>query len=238
MIINMWSGPRNISTALMRSFENRDDTSVIDEPFYAYYLKKSNLKHPMYNEIIKRYETNYKKIIDTITTDKKNKIIFIKHMTHHINIKSDLNWIKKGKNIFLLRHPNKVILSYIKKNKLKKTSDIGFPEQLKIFNYIKLYSNTKNIIINSEYLLKDPEKILRKICNIINIDFDIKMLSWAKGNRITDGIWSKIWYQKVIHSTSFQNNDQKITNIPSEYEVIYEKCLKIYNELNKYSINI
>ena len=107
----MWSGPRNISTAMMRSFENRVDTDVVDEPFYAYYLKKTGLKHPMYKEIIAKYESDYNRIIHHITSD-TNKIVFIKHMTQHINLDSDLSWINNGKNIFLLRDPIKVISSY------------------------------------------------------------------------------------------------------------------------------
>jgi len=236
MIINMWSGPRNISTALMRSFENRKDTKVIDEPFYAYYLKKTGLKHPMYKQIIDSYETDYNKIIKLVTKDRKNNIIFIKHMTHHINIQSNLEWINKGKNIFLLRPPDKVINSYTKKNILKTSSDISFPEQLIIFKYIKLNFNQTSIIINSDYLLNEPEKILRRLCNEIDIDFKSNMLSWPKGTRKSDGIWSKVWYQKVTNSESFQKNDNKIINIPKKYTKIYDECLKIYHELNQYAI--
>jgi len=237
MIINMWSGPRNISTAMMRSFENRNDTNVIDEPFYAYYLKKTELKHPMYKEIIDRYETDYNTIIDLITND-IDKIIFIKHMTQHINLDYDLTWINKGKNIFLLRDPNKVINSYIKKNNILNSSDIGFPEQLKIFKYVKKNNKSNFVVINADYLLKNPKIILSQLCSSFKIKFDKRMLSWKSGERSSDGIWSKVWYKNVIKSEKFQLKQTEKIKIPNKYNEIYEECLEIYKELNQYSIKL
>ncbi len=231
----MWSGPRNISTAMMRSFENRIDTDVVDEPFYAYYLKKTGLKHPMYKEIIANYETDYNKIVDNITSN-KNKIVFIKHMTQHINLNSDLSWINKGKNIFLLRDPIKVIKSYIKNNNIINSSDIGFPEQLKIFKYVKKNNKTNFIVINADNILKNPKIILSEICKKLQIKFDKRMLSWKRGERPSDGIWSKIWYKNVIKSEKFQLQKIKKIKIPIKYNKIYEECLEIYKELNHYSI--
>ena len=134
----MWSGPRNLSTALMRSFENRNDTKVIDEPFYAYYLKKTQLDHPMKNEIINNYPTSQKQILKIITEKTKNNEIFYqKHMTHHIIKNTRLDWLNKGHNCFLIRHPAKVINSYIKKNSLINIDDVGFKKQYEIFNKLK-----------------------------------------------------------------------------------------------------
>ena len=231
----MWSGPRNISTAMMRSFENRVDTYVVDEPFYAYYLKKKGLKHPMYKEIIANYETDYNKIINNITSD-TNKIVFIKHMTQHINLDSDISWINKGKNIFLLRDPIKVIKSYIKKNNIINSSDIGFPEQLKIFKYVKKSNKSNFVVVNADYLLINPKLILSEICKNFQIKFDNRMLSWESGHRSSDGIWSKIWYKNVIKSEKFQLQKTKKIEIPTKYNIIYEECLEIYKELNEHSI--
>ena len=233
----MWSGPRNISTAMMRSFENRIDTDVVDEPFYAYYLKKTGLKHPMYKEIIANYETDYNKIVDNITTN-KNKIVFIKHMTQHINLNSDLSWINKGKNIFLLRDPIKVIKSYIKNNNIINSSDIGFPEQLKIFKYVKKNNKSNFVVINADNILKNPKIILSEICKNFQIKFDKRMLTWKSGERTSDGIWSKIWYNNVIKSEKFQIPKTEKIKIPSKYNKIYKECLEIYNELNHYSIKL
>ena len=175
MNIYMWSGPRNLSTALMRSFENREDTKVWDEPFYAYYLKETKKDHPLANEIINKYETNLDKIIDLVTAE-KDFIYFQKHMSHHIIKKIPINWITKGINCFLIRHPKEVLLSYIQKNDLIDSNDLGYPAQLRLFNYIKT-SNKKILVIDAKDLSEKPEIILKKICKKINIPFTEKMLN-------------------------------------------------------------
>ena len=159
----MWSGPRNLSTALMRSFENRGDTLVLDEPFYAYYLKRTGLNHPMKNEIINYYPTSQNKILKLITEKPKNKKIFYqKHMTHHIIKNTRLNWINKGQNCFLIRHPGKVINSYIKKNKLYTINDIGFKRQFEIFDKIKK-NKLKFVVINADNILINPNKTIKNL---------------------------------------------------------------------------
>ena len=233
----MWSGPRNISTALMRSFENRNDIMVIDEPFYAYYLKFSENKHPLYRKIINNYETNEIKIINKILKQ-NNKNKFIKHMTHHINLNTNLNWIKNTKNFFLIRHPEKVINSYIKKNKLNNINDLGFIEQVKIFEYVKKFSKQKPIVINSSSLLKNPKNILSKLCNKLDLKFEPSMLKWPKGERNSDGIWSTVWYKSVINSSKFNKEKVNKINIPKKYHNILNECLDLYSKLNRYSIKL
>ena len=232
----MWSGPRNISTALMRSFENRTDTKVLDEPFYSYYLKNTNLDHPMRDEIINAYSFDEKEIINLITKNDNNyKIFYQKQMTHHILDETNLEWINKGLNCFLIRDPAKVIVSYIKKNTLKSIKDVGFEKLYQIF---KLLNSKKPIVINSDYLLENPEKYLKILCKKLNLNFDDKMLNWPKGFRDTDGIWSKVWYQDVISTTTFNPSSKKEYNVPKDFENIYKECLKIYEEINEYSIKI
>ena len=230
----MWSGPRNLSTALMRSFENRDDTKVWDEPFYAYYLKETKKNHPLANEIINKYETNLDKIIDLVTAE-KDFIYFQKHMSHHIIKKIPINWITKGINCFLIRHPKEVLLSYIQKNDLIDSNDLGYPAQLRLFNYIKT-SNKKILVIDAKDLSEKPEIILKKICKKINIPFTEKMLNWPKGRRDSDGIWEKIWYKNVKSSTSFNKILNKEYEIPKKYNHIYNECLRIYDQLKIYNI--
>ena len=225
----MWSGPRNLSTALMRSFENREDTKVWDEPFYAYYLKETKKNHPLANEIINKYETNLEKIIDLVTKE-KDFIYFQKHMSHHIIKKIPINWITKGINCFLIRHPKEVLLSYIQKNDLIDSNDLGYPAQLRLFNYIKT-SNKKILVIDAKDLSEKPEIILKKICKKINIPFTEKMLNWPKGRRDSDGIWEKIWYKNVKSSTSFNKILNKEYEIPKKYNHIYNECLRIYDQL-------
>ena len=229
MNIYMWSGPRNLSTALMRSFENREDTKVWDEPFYAYYLKETKKNHPLANEIINKYETNLEKIIDLVTAE-KDFIYFQKHMSHHIIKKIPINWITKGINCFLIRHPKEVLLSYIQKNDLIDSNDLGYPAQLRLFNYIKT-SNKKILVIDAKDLSEKPEIILKKICKKINIPFTEKMLNWPKGRRDSDGIWEKIWYKNVKSSTSFNKILNKEYEIPKKYNHIYNECLRIYDQL-------
>ena len=232
----MWSGPRNISTALMRSFENRTDTKVYDEPFYSYYLKNTNLDHPMKDEIINTYPFDENEVINLITKDDNNyKIFYQKHMTHHILDETNLEWINKGLNCFLIRDPAKVIVSYIKKNTLRSIKDVGFEKLYQIF---KLLNSKKPIVINSDYLLENPEKYLKILCKKLNISFDEKMLNWPKGFRHTDGVWSKVWYQDVISTTTFNSNIKKEYNVPKDFENIYKECLEIYEEINQYSIQI
>ena len=152
----MWSGPRNLSTALMRSFENRNDTKVIDEPFYAYYLKKTQLDHPMKSEIINYYPTSQMQILKQITSQTQNNQIFYqKHMTHHIIKNTRLDWLNKGYNCFLIRHPAKVINSYIKKNTLISIDDVGFKKQYEIFNKIKK-NKINYMVVNADTILQDP----------------------------------------------------------------------------------
>ena len=230
----MWSGPRNLSTALMRSFENREDTKVWDEPFYAYYLKETKKNHPLANEIINKYETNLDKIIDLVTAE-KDFIYFQKHMSHHIIKKIPINWITKGINCFLIRHPKEVLLSYIQKNDLIDSNDLGYPAQLRLFNYIKT-SNKKILVIDAKDLSEKPEIILKKICKKINIPFTEKMLNWPKGRRDSDGIWEKIWYKNVKSSTSFNKILNKEYEIPKKYNHIYNESLKIYDQLKIYNI--
>ena len=230
----MWSGPRNLSTALMRSFENREDTKVLDEPFYAYYLKETKKNHPLANEIINKYETNLEKIIDLVT-EEKDFIYFQKHMSHHIIKKIPINWITEGINCFLIRHPKEVLLSYIQKNDLIESNDLGYPAQLRLFNYVK-NSNNKILVIDAKDLSANPEIILKKICKKINISFTKRMLNWPKGRRNSDGIWEKIWYKNVKSSTSFNKILNKEYEIPKKYNQIYNECLEIYDQLKIYNI--
>ena len=233
----MWSGPRNISTALLRSFSNRTDTSVYDEPFYAYYLHETGLDHPMRDEILNNYSYNEKQVIKEILKN-KNKIYYQKHMTHHILDKTNILWINDGINCFLIRDPAKVINSYVKKNKLENIKDIGFIQQYKIFNYVKDNISSDVIVINSDYLLKDPENYLKKLCAKLKINFSSKMLNWPKGKTNDFGLWYPHWYEDIINSTTFKKFTKYNEKVEDKYINIYFESLKIYKDMNKYSIRL
>ena len=156
-------------------------------------------------------------------------------MTHHIVKNTRLNWINKGHNCFLIRHPAKVINSYLKKNKLLNINDIGFKRQFEIFNKIKK-NKLKYVVINADNILIDPNKTIRNLCYNLNINFSKKMLYWRKGKRKSDGIWSKVWYKNVECSNTFAKYKDENLNVPKKYNRIYNESLKYFNEMNVHSI--
>ena len=232
MKIACWSGPRNISTALMRSWSSRNDTFVSDEPFYAYYLKKKQLKHPMYKEIIEHYPNKYKDIINSLTSDIPNgkKHWYQKHMAHHLIDLNNINWITNFENCILIRHPRDVINSYVKKNTLHHIDELGYPQQYKIMKYLESIGK-RFTVIDSNVLLNNPKKILSKWCNNIDLEFDISMLKWAKGAHPQDGIWWKHWYDNVITTTHFQKLESNQHNLDQKYQLIYDEALDYYEKL-------
>ena len=235
MRIACWSGPRNISTALMRSWSSRDDTFVSDEPFYAYYLKEKQLKHPMYKEIIKHYPNRYKDVIASLTSEIPNdkQYWYQKHMAHHLIDLNNIDWIRDFENCILIRHPKDVINSYIKKNTLNHVDELGYPQQYKIMRYLNSIGK-KFVVIDSNILTNNPEKQLSLWCRKIDLAFDTSMLKWKIGNHPQDGIWWKHWYDNVINSTKFQKFSSSNNNIvDKKYKLIYDEALDYYEILFK-----
>lgn len=237
MKIACWSGPRNISTALMRSWSSRNDTYVSDEPFYAYYLKETGLNHPMATEIINSYPNSLKDVIKSINTSipESKSVWYQKHMAHHLLQTDDIDWINDFKNCFLIRHPKKVIKSYIAKNQLNHARDLGYAQQWKLIE--NLLSNKKDIfVVKSSSILRNPRLNLEKWCTWLNIDFNEKMLFWEKGYHANDGIWAKHWYDSVISSNTFVNikkPKKNEFNLDKKYMAIYEESLHFYNLMLK-----
>ena len=232
MRIACWSGPRNISTALMRSWSSRNDSFVSDEPFYAYYLRKLQLKHPMYKEIIGYYPNTYEDVVTSLTSEIPNdkEHWYQKHMAHHLIDLNNIDWIKNFENCILIRHPKDVINSYVKKNTLNHIDELGYPQQYKIMSYLDSIGK-KFIVIDSNILLNNPEKILSQWCSSINLEFDMSMLSWRKGNHPQDGIWWKHWYDNVITTTHFQKVSANQSDLDKKYRSIYDEALDYYHKL-------
>jgi len=232
MRIACWSGPRNISTALMRSWSSRSDLFVSDEPFYAYYLKEQQLRHPMYKEIVRYYPNTYDDVVTSLISEIPNdkEHWYQKHMAHHLIDLNNIDWIKKFQNCILIRHPKDVINSYIKKNTLNHIDELGFPQQYKIMRYLDSISK-KFIVIDSDILLNNPKKILSKWCNSINIEFDISMLKWQKGNHPQDGIWWKHWYDNVVTTTRFEKFSSNQSDLDKKYQSIYDEALDYYDKM-------
>jgi Sulfotransferase domain len=243
--IAMWSGPRNISTAMMRAWGNRPDTTVIDEPFYAYYLERTGKKHPGAAAVIAAGETNLDKIIASLTKDplpSGKQILFQKQMTHHLLPEIDRGWIVDLANCFLIRNPREVILSYIKKNPDPSLEDLGFVQQREIFEFVrdrtKSYRQTSSVppVIDARDVLENPERTLRVLCDAIGVEFDKAMLSWPPGLRETDGIWAKYWYDAVARSTSFEPYKSREGNVPDNLREVYDKCRQCYEELYQHRL--
>ena len=236
MKIACWSGPRNISTALMRSWSSRKDSFVSDEPFYSYYLKKTGLKHPMHQEIINKYPSKLEDIIEYLLGPIPNegRIWYQKHMAHHILDFNKIDFILSFNNTFLIRNPKYVIPSYKRKNRLKSHEELGYYQQVQLINFLE--ANNKNYtIIDSGRLLKTPREILKKWCKEVEIPFDENMLKWQKGHYPSDGIWGIHWYDNVINSNTFKNETTQNNDIYFEDE-IYKICKNYYNRMLDFAL--
>jgi len=231
--IAMWSGPRNISTALMRSFENREDTFVSDEPFYAHYLQQTGIDHPMRKEVIEAGSSDWDEVSQYITgiIPQNKSVWYQKHMVQHNLPGVNLKWTEKVLNCFLIRDPKEVILSYTKKYEITSIYQLGFPQQSELYNKIKHDTGRSPIVIDSKNILMNPINILNKLCQKLEIPFSDKMLSWPSGKRDSDGVWGEYWYGNVEKSTGFKAYQKKDDKIPNKYAVIYEKCMNYYQQL-------
>ena len=229
----MWSGPRNISTAMMRAWESRADTFVIDEPFYAYYLSETNLDHPGKENVISEGELDVGKISDGLINDESGScsVYYQKHITHHLLDSIDRSWMKSVKNCFLIRDPKDMILSYSKVHSDLNMHLLGIEEQYEIFEYVRDLTGEIPPVIDSKDVLTNPSDLLRKFCDKIGVIFSEEMLSWPRGARETDGNWGKYWYKNVVNSTGFNSYKPKTEEVPEKYRELYAECYLFYEKL-------
>lgn len=231
MKIAMWSGPRNLSTAMMYSFGNRSDFAIWDEPFYAPYLAATGADHPMKDEIIAAHETDpnvvAQRCIDTNPAQKPH--FYMKHMPHHMIAGFPLDWAKDCVNIHLIRHPARVIASYGAKRDAMTLDDIGFPQQ------VAIYEKLGGLVIDSADIRADPEGMLRKLCDAIHVPFDSAMLQWAAGPREDDGVWARHWYGSVHKSTGFLGAEDALPQL-SQHRDLLDQALPSYEAMAKHKI--
>jgi hypothetical protein len=203
--IAMWSGPRNISTAMMRSFENRPDTAVVDEPFYAVYLKATNADHPMREEVLAAQSTDWRTIADSLIgpVPDERAVFYQKHMTHHMLPHIGREWTQHVRNAFLIRAPEDVLLSYAEVRGTATLADIGVPQQRELFEREADRLGRAPPVVDSHDVLADPRGVLNLLCAALGISFSEKMLSWPAGRRASDGVWAPAWYGAVECSTGF-----------------------------------
>ena len=237
--IAMWSGPRNISTAMMRAWGNRPDTLVIDEPFYAYYLKATGKQHPGADEIIAFGETDWRKVIEQLTGPIPNakRIFFQKQMAHHLLPEVDREWLGAVTNCFLIRDPREVIASYIKKREDPALPDLGFIQQAEILDFVRIRTGSIPPIVDAKDVLENPERMLRLVCEAVGIEFSESMLSWQSGLSQTDGIWARHWYGEVAKTTSFQPYRPRQAEVPDRLRRIYERCRECYERLYQWRLH-
>lgn len=203
--IAMWSGPRAISTALMRSFGARPDTAVIDEPFYAAYLAATGLEHPMRAEVLVSQPQDARAVVSQLlgpVPDRK-PIWYQKHMTHHMLDSFDREWIMQVRNAFLIRDPDAVLTSYVQKREQVTLADIGIVRQHELFQREADRLGAAPAVVEGGDILANPAGMLRRLCEALEIPFTDAMLAWPAGRRTTDGVWAPAWYQKVEQSTGF-----------------------------------
>ncbi len=239
--IAMWSGPRNISTALLRSWGNRSDTVVVDEPFYAFYLQRTGKDHPAAASIMTSGQTDWRAVVAQLSgaapSGWVSPIFYQKQMTHHLLPEVDREWLRAVTNCFLIREPREVITSYIKRNGEPTLADLGFVQQTEIFDWVRANAVGTPPVIDARDVLRDPERIFRLLCHSIELEFDPAMLSWPPGPRATDGVWSKYWYDQVEKSTSFQPYVEKNEPVPERLREVYAQCRECYERLYDYRLH-
>ena len=199
-----WSGPRNISTAMMRSWDSRPDCAVVDEPFYACYLLESGADHPMRDDIIASQPMTRAGVVDGLSVQSAVAIQYEKHMTHHMPRGVDLSWTRDLKHVFLIRSPERVIASYRQKMPSASADDIGIIRQRELFDEITAITGERPPVVDSLDILSNPAQILRQLCVALDVPWwEGAMTQWKVGSRPTDGVWAAHWYGAVESSTKF-----------------------------------
>lgn len=234
MRIAMWSGPRNISTAMMYAFAARGDCEVVDEPFYAAYLHLTGLNHPMRDEIIASQPNNPEDVITNLQKPVSTLHSYHKHMSQHMIPDVPRDWISGFKNVFLIRDPARVIASYAAKRENPTLDDIGFRQQAEIFEAVK----DDAVVIDSFDIRRNPRGALEGLCDAIGVPFTDRMLSWPKGGHPSDGVWATHWYGAVQGSTGFGAAEGPLPDLPDTLSDVYQAAMPFYEEMRQNSLYI
>ena len=235
----MWSGPRNISTAMMYSFDNRVDCHATDEPLYANFLLSTGTDHPGAKEVIENQETDLEQVISHLTgpIPGEKPIWYQKHMCHHVMDGSDISWIDGLTNCFLIRDPREVLLSLSKVTDSIDLRATGLPQQIRIVEHVRGERGVNPPILDSKEILDNPRILLGKLCDSLGIKFDERMLSWEPGPRNCDGIWAKYWYGSVWQSSGFATHSPRDGELGSRLSRILDEAMPLYQKLRELRIS-
>ena len=228
MKVAMWSGPRNLSTAMMYAFGNRKDFTVWDEPFYAAYLRSTGIDHPAREDVLLQHETDPNAVSNRIANETGN--LFLKLMSFHMCPGFPFEWAEHCVHAHLIRHPARVVASYVAKRENPNLLDIGFEQQL------ALYKRFPGPVIDTAEVRKNPEKALISLCSNLGIEFDVAMLSWPKGPKAFDGVWASHWYNAVHESTGFAGEEGPLPTLEPDATKLVEQAMPYYEELRKVAI--
>jgi hypothetical protein len=235
----MWSGPRNVSTAFMRSWENRADTVVVDEPFYAHYLLATGIGHPGRDEVLAHHETDWRRVVDSLLAPLPPGVgvFYQKQMSHHLLSEMGREWLGAVTHAFLIRDPAPVLASLGEKLGDFPLEATGLPQQVEIFEYVLRSTGRVPPVVDAADLLAAPEPTLRALCASLGIPFSERMLSWPPGPRATDGVWAKHWYDRVERSTGFEPAEAAaIPTLRGRLAELEAQCRPLYEQLHTHRL--
>ncbi len=232
MRIAMWSGPRNLSTAMMYAFAARGDCAVVDEPFYAAYLARTGLGHPMREEILASQPTDPGAVIRALTgpVPAKKAHYYQKHMAHHMVAGIPHAWMREVKNVFLIRHPARVVASYAKKREAPSLDDLGFRRQAELFAECRAAGESP-VVIDSADIRADPPRMLERLCAALGLEYTDRMLRWPAGGVAEDGVWAAHWYGAVHRSTGFAGPEGPLPVLEGAYADLADAAMPYYFEM-------
>ena len=235
LYINLISSPRNISTALMYSFAQRNDTVVLDEPFYAFYLSTSGANHPGKEDVLQSQSNDEEVVKKEIFSIRDKEVVFIKNMSHHLEV-MDESFVDDVVNIFFIRDPRQIIASYAQVIDKPIMRDIGVEYQFNLWQKL-IEKNQNPIVLDAGNLLKNPPTVLTQLCERIGIPFQKSMLTWPPGPKPYDGVWAPYWYSNVHRSTGFEKQTSSSRPLPAHLEDLYQRAKALYEKMLPFAIN-
>ncbi len=229
----MWSGPRNLSTAMMYSFAARGDTRVVDEPFYAAYLAQTGVDHPLRSDVLNAQSKDPETVTKTLISPVSEPVFYQKHMTHHMLLDWSMDWMDQIQNVFLIRHPARVIASYARKRERPTLDDIGFAQQVRILETVK-----DPIVVDSSDIRANPSEMLQKLCVAVGVPWTENMLRWPSGGHADDGVWASHWYGAVHRSTGFDGPEGPLPDLDDQFEKLAEQAMPFFEHMSALKITL